>query len=193
MAVKIKSFCRLRFFMKRQFLLFAALLALTLSFGIFNQISACTCAKQTPCRAYYSADLVFIGKVIGSKTKSREATIVNGKSKERATRLLGKVYDFEVLEIFGTSKKLSRVKISSKFTSCDVHFSEGETYLVFAHKISKGEYTTSRCSGTYELFEQDEYLIFLRESLPKYSREICDFNGLNYNYPQQDFFSLVFR
>jgi hypothetical protein len=173
--------------MKHKVYLFILTFFLTLLFGCFDRVSACTCAAVSPCAAYYQADLVFIGKVVSSKQKKVKIKDREDKEIEVETD----EFNFEVKEIFKGGDKISKISISGESTTCDFPFKQDETYLVFAYKIGNNEYITSTCSHTNKLSDAEEDLKFLREVLPKPDVEIC-LKNTSTNYTTPNLLSIFF-
>jgi len=129
--------------MKRKFTLLLFLLFLTLSLVNVEQVLACSCVPTASCQSFGRADVVFVGKVVGSKhqrTTNDYQTINEGTEKEttvtkKVTYDIGEIY-FEVLEAFNGTEKGSRVTIHSSTGGgdCGAWFKRGETYVVFASK-----------------------------------------------------------
>lgn len=129
--------------MKHKISLFFFSLVLTLSLGSFERIFACSCVPTAPCQSFGRADVVFVGKAVGSKyqrTVDNYETINEGKKNERtitkkATYDVGEIY-FEVIEAFQGTENGSRVKIHSSTGGgdCGAWFKRNETYVVFASK-----------------------------------------------------------
>jgi len=130
--------------MKHKFYLFIYALVLTLSLGSFEEVFACSCLQQTSCQAYNNADVIFVGKVVGSKEqKTIEDYSENNQNSNTSTSAkpktinydVGEIY-FEVQESFLASEKGSRITIHSGTGGgdCGFWFKRGETYLVYARK-----------------------------------------------------------
>jgi len=128
--------------MKHKIYLFS--LVLTLSLGSFERVLACSCVEITSCQAYNNADVIFVGKVVGSKeqktvedySKSYQNSNTSTSAKPKTiTYDVGEIY-FEVQESFLASEKGSRVTIYSGTGGgdCGFWFKRGETYLVYARK-----------------------------------------------------------
>ena len=129
--------------MKCKFFVFALFLMILL--GSVEKISACSCVPTAPCQSFGRADVVFVGKVIGSKqqkTVDDYETINAGKKDEKTisgkvTYDVGEIY-FEVSEVFNGAENNSRITIHSNTGGgdCGFWFKRGESYLIFASKES---------------------------------------------------------
>jgi Tissue inhibitor of metalloproteinase len=129
--------------MKCRIFIFA--LFLMILFGSVEKILACSCVPTAPCQSFGRADVVFVGKVIGSKqqrTVDDYETINEGKKNEKTitkkvTYDVGEIY-FEVSEVFNGAENNSRITIYSNTGGgdCGFWFKRGESYLVFASKES---------------------------------------------------------
>ncbi|MGI9056925.1 MAG: hypothetical protein ACR2F2_14110 [Pyrinomonadaceae bacterium] len=134
--------------MKHKIYIFIFALVLTLSFGSFEQVLACSCVPTAPCQSFGRSDVVFVGKVVGAKyqkTDNDYETINEGKKNEKTiskkvTYDVGEIY-FEVTEAFQGTENGSRVTINSSTGGgdCGYWFKRGETYAVFANKEDSNE------------------------------------------------------
>ncbi len=141
--------------MTGNFRVFIFSLLLILFSGTIQQTLACTCvANITPCQKFTYADLIFIGKVTAVQPETEQ------KFRPGAVRTT-----FEVKDII-SGEKVTQVAFRNEGSSCDVSFTEGETYLVFANKNGVQGYQTSLCSGNEKLSDAGETLAALRD-LPK--------------------------
>jgi len=129
--------------MKNHLTLLIFSLLFILSFGVFQQVSACSCVPSAPCQYFDRADVVFVGKVVGSKFQRTEEeydynenanTSVQTQPK-KITYDIGEIY-FEVDEAFRGTEKGAKVTIFSSTGGgdCGYWFKRGETYVVFASK-----------------------------------------------------------
>ena len=139
--------------MKHKIYLFIGLLVLTLSFGSFERVFACSCEKETPCNTFQTADVVFVGKVIEIK---KEAELAFG------------VY-LEVSEAFKGVKVGEIIKIMSVQNNgggCGYKFEKDEGYLVFSKNVTNRDgikgFWTYQCSGTRSLEYAEDSINFLR-------------------------------
>ncbi len=160
--------------MNHKVYLFIFALALTLWLGNLERVSACNCGGISSCGAFYRADLVFIGKAVSSAEKKIKIKISEDKEMETEVSL----FDFEISEVFGNSKKFSKIAIVGDSTTCDFPFKVDETYLVFAYKTDQNQYTTNICTHTNKLSDAMEDLKFLREVLPQPDVEVCPHNAV---------------
>ncbi len=129
--------------MKCRIFIFA--LFLMFLFGSDERTFACSCVATATCQSFGRSDVVFVGKVIGSKqqkTVDDYETINEGKKDERTitkkvTYDVGEIY-FEVTEAFNGAEKNSRITIYSNIGGgdCGFWFKRGESYLVFAARES---------------------------------------------------------
>lgn len=111
--------------------------------GGFSQTFACTCVPSAPCQSFGRSDVVFVGKVVGSKhqkTSEEYETVDEGKPTERMISKkviydVGEIY-FEVAEAFQGTEIGARITINSNTGGgdCSFWFKRGETYAVFASK-----------------------------------------------------------
>lgn len=112
------------------------------------QVLGCTCVRGIkPCQRFTYSDLIFVGKAASSIQKD---------NLEHTT--------FEIKENISGEKLQQAVIQNQSGSSCDVSFTAGETYLIFAAKNESG-YVTHLCSGNQPLNEAGETLAALR-SLP---------------------------
>lgn len=129
--------------MKRKILISIFSLVLMLSFGSVEQVLACSCVPSAPCQNYDRADVVFVGKVVGSKFQrtvndydySENANSSVPTEPKKVTYDVGEVY-FQVEEAFQGAEKDSKVTIFSNTGGgdCGFGFRRGESYVVFASK-----------------------------------------------------------
>ncbi len=155
------------------------------------EIFACSCAPSAPCQSFGRADVVFVGKVVGSRIQRTEKEYKDFLSEPKeVTYDVGEIY-FEVIEGFKGTEKGARMPINSSTGGgdCGQWFLRGETYVVFATKegsntssgISNLTYGgnaeierksdperlwTNICSGNRHIGSSDEALQYLR-NLPK--------------------------
>ena len=140
--------------MKRNLLLHLPALAVIILLGNFVKVWACSCVPNAPCQSFGRADVVFVGKVVGSKyqRQAKELITVNeGKDneeyvKKKVTYDIGEIY-FEVSEAFHGAEKNTRMTIHSNTGGgdCGFPFKRGETYVVFASR--EGSNTDSGISS----------------------------------------------
>ncbi len=171
-------------------------LFLMLLMGSFEQVSACSCIQSAPCQDYDRADVVFVGKVVGSKYQKTVEEYVESletslkPKKKSVTYDVGEIY-FEVTEKFGEANIGSRVTIHSTTGGgdCGYWFERGKTYIVFASregsetdsgissltfggdikeklKPEPNRLWTTICSGTRSAESSEAVLKYLR-NLPK--------------------------
>lgn len=130
--------------MKNKFPLLILSLVLLCLLGNFEQVSACSCVRTSSCQAYNNADVVFVGKVIGSKyqktVKDNSNNYQNSNSNssvepQTITYDVGEIY-FQIEESFVGVEKGSQVTIHSNTGGgdCGYWFERGKTYLVYARK-----------------------------------------------------------
>jgi len=146
--------------LKINYILAAAVLLLLSSLA--PVASACTCGVGSPCEAYASASVVFVGRVTQTGIKS---TLRSFPANAMSTTLIsGGVTSaqFRVEEAF-LGIRGARIDVSGEGTTCDYQFKRGERYLVFAYKNSEtGTFHTNICSGTAPLAESNEGIAYLR-------------------------------
>jgi len=140
--------------------LFALVLLLLPSLA--SVANACTCGGVSPCEAYASASVVFVGRVTEASLKSTPRSFpANSVS---TTLINGGVLSarFKIEEAF-LGVKVAQIEISGEGTTCDFPFKSGERYLVFAYKNAQtGTFHTNICSGTAPLAESSESVAYLR-------------------------------
>ncbi len=118
--------------------------------GSAATVFACICGKASTCELYNSSTLVFVGKAVAIE----QAT--NGSFKTETTV-------FEIKEMFlGDISATVRVRTKSGF-SCDVEFTVGETYLVFAGGSKTDGFGTGFCSGNLPMEYASEPIAELRK------------------------------
>lgn len=176
--------------MKRFLSTASVLLFLFLVFTGTGKVSACSCIPSAPCSSFGNSDVVFVGKVVGSKRQvTRDDYSGESDRPKKVTYDVGEIY-FVVEEAFNGAIKGARVTIHSieSESACGYMFKRGEKYLVFARKeeskapsnISSLTYGrggqklkplpqrlwTGLCSGTREIEDAEEALKYLR-NLPQ--------------------------
>jgi protocatechuate 3,4-dioxygenase beta subunit len=104
------------------------------------RLSACSCVASTPCVRGESS-IIFRGQV-------------ESVSPNRARSRL------KVLEVFA-GKLGAAVDLAASGSTCDVGFTVGEAYVVYASEF-KGAISTSQCSGTSLIQHAQEDLGYLR-------------------------------
>lgn len=167
--------------MKSKILSFAFLILFAVFSGNANSVSACTCIAMSPCEAYYSSDLVFIGKAVSSKERKVKLMLDNKEIEAEVQD-----FDFEIYEVFGKEKEISSVILAGEPSSCGLSYEIGEIYLVYAHKTKdKGIFTSSACDNTKILSEAEEDLKYLREDLPKPEVVLCKPTASNKKYIEE--------
>ncbi|MCM3874730.1 MAG: hypothetical protein ND895_28890 [Pyrinomonadaceae bacterium] len=141
----------------KTFLLALAMLPLPWLSFVAN---ACTCAEISPCEAYASAAVVFMGQ---AKRTSVASTTSHLPSNAMSTTLTSgsPVTLFKVERAFrGVSAET--IEISGGGTTCDYYFRQGERYLVYAYQDSDAKtFHTTICSGTAPLSEAKADLTYL--------------------------------
>lgn len=137
-------------------ILFLSLFLLLLLGGV-ERIFACSCVRDTTtCQRYGYSDAIFVGRAVEIK---RVRTADSPQLEEEFTV-------FEAEEMFLGAKK-ERFSVRNKTgSSCDVEFTPGETYLIFAKGNAKRGFDTALCSGNTPIGYAAELLADLRE-LPK--------------------------
>jgi hypothetical protein len=127
-----------------------ALFASAIVFGIASSVYACICGKASTCERFNFHKTIFIGKAVTVE-----------KAQDRAFKTEMTV--FEIREMFsGEEAKSIRVRNKSGF-SCDVEFTTGETYLVFASGDKHEGFGTGFCSGNLPLQFAKEEISELRK------------------------------
>lgn len=139
--------------MKRLIFLFALLFSL----GSAAQVFACSCvANIKPCERYTSAAAIFVGKAVSVKT------VGNTENPFAVTEFT----TFEIEEII-SGTKTKQIVVQNRFaSSCDVSFTKGEKYLIFANGNEKEGFGTNMCSGN-KLFSDSQDLLDELRNLPK--------------------------
>lgn len=130
--------------------LFLILIALLLSTG---QALACTCEPQTPAQALNKANAIFIGKatrVITSDSDPANSRLAVTVSVERYWK--------------GVIPQEITFYVTGSFGSCQLlPFKEGESYLVYADKVSASEWLSQKeyptLSGTSLPFPGEKVLL----------------------------------
>ncbi|HWS86465.1 MAG TPA: carboxypeptidase-like regulatory domain-containing protein [Pyrinomonadaceae bacterium] len=137
----------------RLLLVASALLLLAL---LAREAGACTCAgDRAPCQAYWQADAVFVGAVVG-ETKF---TADEGAYKHRM-RLVRLAVEQPLRGVEG-----SEVEVATGWGGgdCGYGFRQGRRYVVYARRGEKdGRLYTSICARTRPLEEAGEDLAFVR-------------------------------
>lgn len=109
----------------------------------YLSVDACSCLPTAPCQSFGGADVVFTGRVVGSKQRKTVVdyeTVNEGRTNEKTVKKaitydVGEVY-FQVLDGYLGAKKGSRITIYSNTGGgdCGQWFRRGETYVIFAQK-----------------------------------------------------------
>jgi hypothetical protein len=139
-----------------------------------TSIFACRCVITPTEDHIKNSTIIFSGKVVGFEYRKG---IPNNFMDEQA-KATGKFIDYETLvvkvqvkqwwkgdapkEIFLVTNETKNADGTNSWSSCDFHFLEDETYLIFADKKGN-EYRTSSCSGTRKLGEAEKELKILGE------------------------------
>ncbi|MEM1137585.1 MAG: hypothetical protein AAGI07_17220 [Bacteroidota bacterium] len=149
-----------------------------------NEYVPCECEeKKSPLASYQESEAVFVGKV---------TSIYTNESGE-----FDEVF-FEIEQYwkgeFGFGRTLV---IPTAFSSCDLIFFEGESYLVYATPNLSGYYTTTKCSRTQEILFASYDIEQLNAEVPckkKGSKNrvlnasntdfVCGCDGQTYRNPQ---------
>lgn len=134
----------------------AALLSLAFAASFPSKALACVCRPlEPPCQAFWTAEVVFVGKV---------TAITSGS--EPLSKILGYYGPTEVLLQVEKSFKGSTGETVTLFLaddSCQYHrFDVGGRYLVYAYKDQEGNLTTSLCSRTRLVEQSSEDLVYIR-------------------------------
>jgi hypothetical protein len=121
---------------------------------------ACSCGEVSPCNYYAKADVVFVGEVL--KTSTRTAERKNDPAAISATYTTTEpVTRLRILEAF-YGVKSTELEILGSGTTCDVPFVEGKKFLVYASRDQDGKSLyTSICSGTDPIDEVAAHLRYL--------------------------------
>lgn len=146
-------------FMKHKIYLFIFALVLTLSFGSFERILACSCSSPDICTAYNFAKYIFTGKIV--EYEKDEQNYVSGK------------VTLKVEEGFVGTKKGELLRtFSNSDAACSFPFQKDKTYLVYGYELPEtnkfvaelGEnaFFTTGCSRNQQVTEDSEDLAFLR-------------------------------
>lgn len=106
---------------------------------------------------YNSADIIFIGKVVGSTHPITQEYAGNGK----IIRDAGEIY-FDVERYYFNTRKNSRITVysSGNGAACGMSFVRGESYLVYAYGNNKEGFSTGLCSRTRVLSDATEDISF---------------------------------
>ncbi len=137
--------------------LLPALLALALPAFLAREARACSCAfgGPAPCQAYWTADVVFVGAVVGES----KFTVEEGPYKfpRRLVRLS--------VEQPLRGVEASEVEVATGWGGgdCGYEFQRGTRYVVYANRGEKdGRLYTGICMRTRTLAEADEDLAYFR-------------------------------
>lgn len=134
----------------RHFMFAAFVIGFILLLGNIVSVFACMCGKAATCERYNFSKTIFVGKAVGVEK-------VDKGGFETETTV------FEISEMFsGERTKSIRVRNKSGF-SCDVDFTIGETYLVFANGDKRDSFGTGFCSGNMPLQYAAEQISELRK------------------------------
>lgn len=132
--------------MKNKLLFFLFSLFLLCFYGIFAQIYACSCvANVLPCQRFSYSDAIFTGKAISIKSEG---------VKEFTT--------FEIKETISGAKSKTIIVQNREGSSCDISFTQDESYLIFANGNVKKGFSSYMCSGNTMLSEAQELLTELK-------------------------------
>ena len=117
---------------------------------------ACSCVQSgPPCQATWQAGAVFTGKV----TSIGDAPKLQGDLAFAGARLV----TFQVAEPFrGVAAAMLSVRTGTGGGDCGYAFQQGQSYLVYAHQMPNGEFSTGICSRTRRLDEAGDDLAYLR-------------------------------
>jgi hypothetical protein len=147
---------------KISYLLAAAVLLLLTSLA--SVANACTCGGGSPCEAYASASVVFVGQVTRTGLKAIPRSLPDNAMSTTLTDGGVMSAQFKVEEAF-LGIKAAQIEILGQGTTCDFPFKSGERYLVFAYKDSRtGTVHTNICAGTASLAESNDNLAYIRKA-----------------------------
>ncbi len=146
--------------MKNKILLFIFSLALTISLGSFERVSACWCRSITSCEATNKASSVFVGKVL---------KIIPDENVDSDVRSYKTTILFQVKETFpGKNNKTIEIRTGSDFGPGDCNyfsFKKDEIYIVYAYEDEEtGKLRVSECGGTKLLAKANDDLKYLRNT-----------------------------
>ena len=134
----------------RPFIFAAFVIGFILLLGNSASVFACMCGKATTCERYNFSKTIFVGKALKVE-------------KEDIGRFATESTIFEISEMLsGEKAKSIRVRNKSGF-SCDVEFTIGETYLIFASGDKRDGFGTGFCSGNMPLQYASELISDLRK------------------------------
>ena len=108
------------------------------------------CGKASTCERFNYSDAIFVGKAIRIEKEQK------GTFKTETTV-------FEVKEVFSGEKTRSIPVRNKSGFSCDIEFTVGETYLVFAGGNKKDGFGTGFCSGNWPIQYADAEVAELRK------------------------------
>jgi hypothetical protein len=136
----------------------AAIFGVALFILIFTgDVEACSCMAggNSPCQAYWNADVVFIGTV-------EKITSVN--SRDGADRFERRRVSFGISEAFrGIQAEQAEVLTGMGGGDCGYGFKTGETYLVYAYRDKQtGRLSTGICTRTRPLARAKDDLDYIR-------------------------------
>jgi hypothetical protein len=121
---------------------------------------ACTCMAVSPCEAYASASVVFVGTVTKTfeepaNTQMPSNAISTTMTNSRPVALL------KIEKTFGPALS-ETLQVYGESTTCDFPFKTGERYLVYAYQDAKTKaLSTNICSGTKLVAEAKDHLTYL--------------------------------
>ena len=151
--------------MKCLFLLLSALVCLTVS---SNQVRACTCGEYgvPVCAKYWRSDAVFVGRL-------SDLTPPEPASPSMPVATLHFVVEEPFRGVTTTTVDVENVV----WTSCDMPFIKGRSYLVYANRDTfSHRLVTGICMGTDDVRNLDNDLIYLRSLMQQGVTE--SINGL---------------
>jgi hypothetical protein len=153
------------------------LIAILLSFG--KMVLACTCEIPSVTDATETADLILIGKVIGSEEFVPDSKLsVDSITGEYEILWGERGYLVEIVEVFKGTTTKKNIWIRQSASPCGSSLKKGDTFLIFSRNTEKvkssssnniSKYYTSPCYRTkiegHHEFETD--LTYLKNTVPK--------------------------
>ncbi|WP_419212483.1 hypothetical protein ACNR9Q_17360 [Maribacter sp. X9] len=121
---------------------------------------ACECSFIDVRKNYKKADVVFYGEVIDIMDKSIEGWEDTLYSMNDSFLKFGGSFPmFKVIKINKGKKKRhfeeNKILIHQDWSTCDISFKVGQTFLILAYLDSEGNLKTSMCSGSSSFKIQD--------------------------------------
>jgi hypothetical protein len=142
--------------MKTKLKLSALLLVAFVAFA--PESLACSCASSPPCRGYWEASAVFVGRRVGVRTVTVEVGVGESKYKREM-----RVFRFAVDRAYrGAKSPFVEVRTGMGGGDCGITFNASEQYLVYAYADDEtGTLGTGICTRTAPVAEAAEDLQYI--------------------------------